>query len=305
LDLPALFKEAQNVQASGFLEVIEQAIGLLKTENGQVGNFSVTNRLVELEPQGEATVIGDLHGDLQSLAIILENSGFVEKVKQKKVASLVFLGDYGDRGSKSAEVFYVVLKLKLAFPGQVVLLRGNHEGTENLAAQPNDLPAQFQRRFRSDWSKVYEKVWSLFPYLYNAVYVKERYLMVHGGISPAIGSLQDIAQAHDGKNEDLLADLLWSDPTDEPGVYPNPRGAGKTFGPNITSQVLDKINAKILIRGHQPCTDGYSISQNGKVLTLFSRTGAPYYNHYGAFLQMPLSEEFENSEQLKPFIRKF
>ena len=48
-------------------------------------------------------------------------------MEKTKEATLIFLGDYGDRGDKSAEIYYIILKLKLAFPEQVVLLRGNHE----------------------------------------------------------------------------------------------------------------------------------------------------------------------------------
>ena len=298
MDLSSLVKEAQNVQASGFIELVEKATDLLRGESGHIGNFTVNNRLVELEPRGEALVVGDLHGDLQSLTAILQTSGFIEKMEQNTEASLVFLGDYGDRGPNSAEVYYVVLSLKLAFAGQVVLLRGNHEGTKNLMAYPHDLPVQFQERFGTDWSSVYQKTASLFPYLYNAVHVKERYLMVHGGISPAISGVQDIAQAQEGHNEALLEDLLWSDPTEDGGIYPNPRGAGRLFGQAVTEEILGKVNAKVLIRGHEACKEGFKINHGGKVLTLFSRKGAPYHNRHGAYLLLPLSEKFTDATEL-------
>jgi hypothetical protein len=41
------------------------------------------------------------------------------------------------------------------------------------------------------------------------------------------------------------------------------------------------------------------------VLTLFSRKGAPYFNAYGAYLQLPLSRKFQNARQLVPWIHKF
>ena len=58
----------------------------------------------------------------------------------------------------------------------------------------------------------YEKTRALWACLYNAVFVEDRYLMVHGGVSPEVNSLQDIAQAQENHNEALLEDLLWSDP---------------------------------------------------------------------------------------------
>ena len=306
MDLSSLVEEALSIQSSGFIETADKAMSLLRNENGQIGNLTIVNRLVKLEPSGEALVIGDLHGDLESLIIILQTSRFIEKMEKTKEATLIFLGDYGDRGDKSAEIYHVILKLKLAFPEQVVLLRGNHEAPKDLLGYPHDLPFQFQNRFGEDWKRAYEKTRALFAYLYNAVFVEYRYLMVHGGVSPQIRSLQDIAQAQENHNEAVLEDLLWSDPDENlQGISSSPRGAGHLFGKSVTEEVLGKLNAKILIRGHESSDIGFKINQDGKVLTLFSRKGSPYFNRYGAYLQLPLSEKFENAQQLIPWIHKF
>jgi protein phosphatase len=130
--------------------------------------------------------------------------------------------------------------------------------------------------------------------------------MVHGGVSPEISSLQDIALAQENRNLALLEDLLWSDPDEDvQGVSFSPRGAGKLFGKNVTEEVLGKLHAKILIRSHESSDVGFKINHDGKVLTLFSRKGSPYFNRYGAYLQLPLSERFENAQQLVPWIHKF
>ena len=307
LNLSSVAKEAKAVQSRDFIKVLEDTIELLRGESGKIGNLTVSERLVKLEPLGEALVIGDLHGDLESLITILKSSGFTQKMIQRKDAILIFLGDYGDRGVYSAEVYYTVLKLKLAFPEQTVLLRGNHEGPEDLLASPHDLPMQFQFRFKENWRTVYAKARELFTYLYNAVLVEERCLMVHGGLSPNINSIQDLAHANvTHPEQEFLEDLLWSDPNDmAQEVLYSPRGAGKLFGKSVTQKVLRKLNVKILIRGHEPCEEGFKINHDSKVLTLFSRKGAPYFNAYGAYLQLPLSEKFENAEQLVPWIHKF
>jgi len=303
----SVVKESIAVQSEGFVKIVEKAIDLLRGESGRIGNLTISERLIQLEPVGEAVVVGDLHGDLESLASILEKSGFVQKMAKSKDATLIFLGDYGDRGSHSAEVYYTVLKLKLAFPEQVILLRGNHEGPEDLMASPHDLPMQFQLRFQKDGTTAYAKTRELFTCLYNAVLVADRYLMVHGGLSPKITSIQDLARAHiTHPEQEFLEDLLWSDPYEmAQDVVSSPRGAGKLFGKNVTERVLEKLNAKILIRGHEPCEEGFKINHDGKVLTLFSRKGAPYFNEFGAYLELPLSQKFESVKQLIPWIRKF
>ena len=144
---------------------MEKTIDLLRGESGKIGNMFISERLVKLEPLGEALVIGDLHGDLESLISILGSSGFTRKMVASKDATLIFLGDYGDRGEYSGAVYYTILKLKLAFPEQVILLRGNHEGPQDLMASPHDLSSHFQYRFKENWMKAYAKTQKLFAYL--------------------------------------------------------------------------------------------------------------------------------------------
>jgi protein phosphatase len=69
--------------------------------------------------------------------------------------------------------------------------------------------------------------------------------------------------------------------------------------------VLKRFDVEILIRGHEPCEEGFKINHKGRVLTLFSRKGPPYYNPYGAYLTLELSKKFQNAEQLAPYIHKF
>jgi hypothetical protein len=294
------------VQADEFLRLVEEAIESLRGETSQ-GNFSVEGKLVRFEPVGEALVVGDLHGDLESLGTILEQSGFLTKMETNMDAAIVFLGDYGDRGLQSPELYYVLLRVKLAFPTQVVLLRGNHEGPSDLLAEPHDLPKILQCKFGDKWIAVYQRLRELFGYFYNALYVEERYLMVHGGLSKKLLSLQEIADA-DKKHPatSLFEELLWNDPDEAVlGDFPSPRGAGNLFGKEITAEVLRRLNAKILIRGHESAQDGYIISHEGKILTLFSRKGTPYYNAYGAYLQVPLAEKHESADELVPYLHKF
>ncbi len=74
---------------------------------------------------------GDLHGDIHSLVAYLESlnqEGHLDGFRvAKPEVRLVFLGDYTDRGRHGVEVLYTILRLKLASPDQVWLVRGNHE----------------------------------------------------------------------------------------------------------------------------------------------------------------------------------
>jgi protein phosphatase len=272
-----------------------------------MGNLKVTGRLTKLEPAGEALIIGDLHGDINSLRTIMEKSNFITKMNTSTDAVIVFLGDYGDRGANQTELYYTVLSLKVAFPEQVVLLRGNHEGPLDLMASPHDLPFQLRHKFKDKGVLAYAKLRRLFDCLYNAAYVEDRYLMVHGGVPSATCNLQEIAYADKLHPEKpFLEELLWNDPDENaPSVMPSRRGAGNLFGKTITTDVLKKLGAKILIRGHESVPNGYKINHDGKVLTLFSRKGAPYFNAQGAYLNVSLEKKFENANQLVPYIYTF
>jgi protein phosphatase len=131
--------------------------------------------------------------------------------------------------------------------------------------------------------------------------------MIHGGLPPEAGTLEDLAYAHTKHpKQRLLEDMLWSDPTENiQGAYGSPRGAGKLFGEDITNQMLKRFNVRILVRGHEPSRNGFKIDHEGKILTLFSRRGPPYFNVHGTYLHVDLSEAVEDARQLIPFIHKF
>lgn len=307
LNLTQVVKDALEIKSDAFIKLVEDATRLLCNENGKVGNLTITGRLIELKPQGEALVIGDLHGDLESLIDILKESNFLQKMSQNSDAALIFLGDYGDRGEYSTEIYYIVLTLKLLFPMQVVLMRGNHEGPEDLMASPHDLPVEFEVKFGKKWTSVYAKICELFACLYNAVLVEERYLIIHGGLPSQARTPQDLAFANvTHPKQRIFEDMLWSDPNAMvKEVCASPRGAGRLFGEKVTSDILKRFNVKILVRGHEPSSEGFKIDHNGKVLTLFSRKGPPYFNVHGAYLNVELSRKFESAEQLIPYIHKF
>lgn len=298
---------AMKIGAKEFQRLIEDTFELLSKEKGRIGNLRIVGRLVSVLPKGDMIIVGDVHGDLESLQHILENSGFVKKARSDLDSLLVFLGDYGDRGFYSPEVYYVVLKLKELFPEQVVLMRGNHEGPNDLLAYPHDLPSHLHRKFGEDASRIYGKLRELFNLLYNAVLVEERYVLLHGGAPSQASTVDDIAYAHQKHpRETHLEEILWSDPVDGmKGTYPSPRGAGRLFGENITDKLLNMLDVNVLIRGHEPSEEGYKTNHDGKVVTIFSRKGPPYFNEQGVYLYLNTSETVNNVKQLLQCIRKF
>ncbi|MEA1956932.1 MAG: metallophosphoesterase family protein [Euryarchaeota archaeon] len=275
-------EEAFEASVEEFSALIEEAKGVLEAEvesRAQSGLIRISPRAVK-----NVVVVGDLHGDMESFVHILKD------IEDLNADRIVFLGDYGDRGSESVEVYYLLLKLKVSEgkgkekEKKIIMLRGNHEGPPDMPVMPHDLPFLFTKKYGMRGKEVYEKLKELWEYLPYCVLVEGRYLMLHGGLPVNVASIEDIAFAHDSHPASSnFEEILWNDPVEGKGDFYSMRGAGRMFGEDVTERGLRVVGVKTLIRSHEPC-EGVEVKQGGKVLTLFSRKGAPYFNTQAAYL---------------------
>lgn len=75
---------------------------------------------------------GDTHGSIHSLVRCLQNLQFKGYIDDQFTiltsnTYLIFLGDFVDRGYYNVEVLYILMRLHIANPQNVILIRGNHE----------------------------------------------------------------------------------------------------------------------------------------------------------------------------------
>ena len=71
---------------------------------------------------GRTFAIGDIHGDVVALQTVLMRLPPLDAED-----TIVFLGDYLDRGPRSKQVIETVREVQAKAPAKVVALRGNHE----------------------------------------------------------------------------------------------------------------------------------------------------------------------------------
>ncbi|KAH9740700.1 serine/threonine-protein phosphatase PP2A-4 catalytic subunit [Citrus sinensis] len=115
------------------------------------------------------------------------------------------------------------------------------------------------------------------PFIIIAIMVESEIFCLHGGLSPSIETLDNIRnfdRVQEVPHEGPMCDLLWSDPDDRCGWGISPRGAGYTFGQDISEQFNHTNNLKLIARAHQLVMEGYNWGHEQKVVTIFS---APNY----------------------------
>ena len=117
---------------------------------------------------------GDLHGDIHALRkylLFLQAAGYLDaedgfSITNKENFYLIFLGDYVDRGNYGAEVLYTLMRLKIANPHNVFLLRGNHE--DSLLNERDGFLYECVTKFDLD---TYQKLCSIYNLLPVALYI--------------------------------------------------------------------------------------------------------------------------------------
>jgi diadenosine tetraphosphatase ApaH/serine/threonine PP2A family protein phosphatase len=234
-------------------------------------------------------VCGDIHGQILDLFKLFDEAGTPVKTPgAKKIdeVTYLFLGDYVDRGYQSLETFAFLAFLKVKYPQNVYLLRGNHE-----SRQVNQMYGLF-----NDCMQLYGHagIWFLlndvFDYLPIAAVVDRRIFCVHGGLSPKIALIEQISTLDRKKEieEGAVADLTWSDPDDVQKFVPNRRGNGYLFGAQQSKQFLlnnklgvlteakDASNCGFIARSHQLAMRGYEWMHDDALVIVWS---APNYTY--------------------------
>jgi hypothetical protein len=270
----------------------------------------------------ELTVLGDLHGCYSCLKAAVMQDAFLARVDAYRAAPerapypvLILLGDYIDRGLYSYDgILRTALRLYLAAPEHVVVLRGNHEhymtrdGLMQSPVRPAEALASIVNVAPRALLDAHHRLFELLP---NAM-VFGRTLFVHGGI-PRDATLARKPSTLAALNDpEVRQEMLWSDPSDADEVPDELQRACTrfAFGRAQLKRFLGRLGCTTIIRGHERIVEGMRVvyrDPEATLISLFSAGGAhnddlPPTSNYREVTPMALSiRHADNVTRVTPF----
>jgi serine/threonine-protein phosphatase 2A catalytic subunit len=210
------------------------------------------------------TVCGDVHGQYEDLLELFRIGGRIPHT------NYLFMGDYVDRGYYSVRSVTLLMTLKVRYKHRITLTRGNHESRQ--ITQVYGFYDECLRLYGN--ANVWKMFTDLFDYLPLTALVERQIFCLHGGLSPTIETLnsidEDIDRVQEVPHEGSMCDLLWSDPDDRMGWGISPRGAGYTFGQDVSENFNHANGLTLVGRAHQLVMEGYNWCHEKNVVTIFS-----------------------------------
>ncbi|KOM27548.1 hypothetical protein LR48_Vigan438s000400 [Vigna angularis] len=245
-----------------------------------------------LQLRAPIKIFGDLHGQFGDLMRLFDEYGAPSTAGDIAYIDYLFLGDYVDRGQHSLETITLLLALKVEYPNNVHLIRGNHEAADINALFGFRIEC-IERMGERDGIWTWHRINKLFNWLPLAALIEKKIICMHGGIGRSINHVEQIENIQRPipmeAGSIVLMDLLWSDPTENDsveGLRPNARGPGLvTFGPDRVMEFCNNNDLQLIVRAHECVMDGFERFAQGHLITLFSATNyCGTANNAGAIL---------------------
>ena len=195
-------------------------------------------------------ICGDIHGQIYDLLELFKKGGDIPNSRY------IFMGDYVDRGYNGVEVLELLLALKVKYPEQITLLRGNHESRQICFAY--GFYEEITRKYGN--ANAWEYFTDLFDYLPLAALVEGKIFCVHGGLSPYISTVDQIRLINrkmEIPREGVFCDLMWSDPDDIETWIISCRGAGWIYGWKVVDEFTHINGLELICRAHQLVNEGF------------------------------------------------
>ena len=190
----------------------------------------------------EMTVCGDIHGQYYDFLNIFKLNGYPTRDRP-----YLFNGDFVDRGSFSVECMIGLMAFKVCDPECMYLNRGNHENPDmnKMYGFEGEVLAKY-------CSSTFALFKNLFYSLPLAHLINKKVLVLHGGLFEKDGvkldDIQKIQRRMPIPSQGIMCDMLWADPSAEPGRQKSKRGVSIEFGPDVAARFLEDNGLGLVIR---------------------------------------------------------
>ena len=254
----AMFEEVAKLQ----LRLNEQRIITYVQTYPASGEVRINSSLYrDINITNELTVVGDLHGDKETLDAAI-------KYWNKK-DTLIFTGDYVDRGENSYDVIHDVCALKMMYPYKVFMCRGNHETLNYISLNSDEMldktvVGQINNKYGASVSAakrraLYEAICKVYATMNLIVIFNRVNMCLHGEFVDSGRMLYPICYEI-GVN-DIIRCTTWGD---FPSAH---RRDLDCAGYNLNTFIRTLLRYNIInyIKGHNHDFSGAKVSLNGDI----------------------------------------
>lgn len=220
--------------------------------------------LVELPAEGELLVAGDLHGNLGNLERIIKLAN-LPRHRSRHLLLQELVHEYDGREvCRSYRLVEIAARLKVMFPERIHMILGNHEFAEvtglEIGKNGETLNWSFAEGLKDAYGDRWQEVkdaycdfWRTTPL---AVRTPNRLFISHS--TPRLEKLGDLSL-------DYLRNVSPEEVFSRAGII-FPMLWGRDYRPESAQAVAERMAADVLVVGHMPCDDGFSVPNERHVI---------------------------------------
>jgi protein phosphatase len=245
-----------------------------------------------IQVRSPCKIFGNLFGQYSDLMRFFSSFGNPSETNQMGdiyIMNYIFLGNCIDLGFESLEVIFLLIALKVKYPNNIYLIRGNHEdiNVNSFNGLSDECKEKLNDNIKSPDS-IFMKLNNLFNYFPLGITIDQHILCVHSGIGNNIKSISEIENINRPVNIDLndkdniVNQLLYSDcqENENPMNY-------KIYSKNHLNEFMSNNKLELLITSHKFINEGIKSFYNDKLIVVNSATDfLDKYENIGGMLNV-------------------
>ena len=245
------------------------------------------SNIVYIDPP--CRVFGDIRGHLKEILGLFKTFGSPNHYTgDVELSKYVFNGNFIDCGKHSLDVICLLFSMKVLYPKQVYLIRGNHE--DSSVNSTRGFREECLNRINSEYG---EPLWELFNHVFGFLpvgsIIGHKILCVHGGIGPSFTNIPQIQQIPkpivNTWDNPMIREIIWAQTTSSDlALNTSVKQSEIKFDKEQVIRFCIENGLELLIRSNECVPCGYEFFSGGHLITIFSATNYLNNGNSGACL---------------------